>query len=385
MSDSNRVQLAYVEESTFGEVESGGNLQVLRFTSESLHQETTTQPSNEIRDDRQVTDVKRTKIGASGAVNLELSYGSYDDLLQAALMSGAWSSIVTETETTFSMAVSDNSVNDSASGFVTAGYAANQWAKISGFTTTANNGYFKIVSVVAGKMVLSGGTVADEVAGDSVTIKMGAQIVNGTTCPSFNIEKKFADLSNKFAILTGMCLDQMSLNIAADAIINGTFNLLGKSEASAASSSGTGYDSANSNETLSAIDDVTSILENQISYDTTQLSLQLQNNLRDRIKVGSLGTISIGKGVLNLTGTIQAYFEDSTVMDKYLNFTSSSLAIVIEDGSENAYIIDLPQIKYTSGQRVAGGQNQDIIADMAFNAYRNSSEDVTIRIARFAA
>jgi hypothetical protein len=378
------VQLAFIEESVFGQKETGSNLQVLRFTSESLHQESDHAQSGEIRDDRQVSDVIRTRVRAAGDIGLELSYNAYDDFMQAALMSAAWSSLVTVgPATTISAANSDNSFNDTGSGF--GSIVANQWIKVSGFTTATNNGYFKVVSATADKIVVSGGTLTDEDAGDSVTIKMGPQIVNGTTCPSFNIEKQYTDLSNELAILTGMCIDQFNLNVAAGEIITGGFTFMGSAEESATASSGTGYDAATTKDVMSAVDDVENILENQATFDITAFSMQLQNNLRDRIQVGTAATISIGTGVLSITGTMKAYFESRAILDKFLNQSTSSLAILMEDAAGNAYILELPQLKYTAGQRNAPGQSQDVIADMGFTAYRNPTEDVTIRIAKFDA
>lgn len=384
MSDSDRMQLAAVRETTFGELVTVSDLQILRHTGESLRQETNTVSSSEIRDDRQVSDVIRTNLNAAGDINLEVSYGAYDDFLEAGLMSAAWSTPVTIGPiTTLSTSDVDNSINDSGDGLAT--IVANQWVKVSGFTTEANNGYFKVVSVASGKIVVSGGTLVTEVAGDSVTIAMGAQVVNGTTGVSYNIEKQFADLSNEFAILTGMTIDTFSLDIASDQILTGSFGFLGKQEVSAASSSGTGYTAATTDDVMNAVDDVTSILENQASFDTVSMSLQLQNNLRSRLQVGSLGAISIGNGTVDLTGTLQAYFESKTTMDKYRNMTATSLTIAIEDGDGNGYVIDMPRVKFTSGQQVAGGQSQDIIADLGFTAYMHATEEVTIRIARFPA
>ena len=94
MSDANRVQLAYVAESTFGEKEEGSDLQILRYNSESLKQDMATTISEEIRSDRQISDVARIGLSASGAIDFELSYGSHDDFLKAALMALSWSTEV---------------------------------------------------------------------------------------------------------------------------------------------------------------------------------------------------------------------------------------------------------------------------------------------------
>jgi hypothetical protein len=78
-------------------------------------------------------------------------------------MATAWSSAVTIGPlATLSAASADNSFNDSANGL--AGLVVNQWIRVSGFTTAANNGYFKIVSVTAAKVVVKGGTLVVETA-----------------------------------------------------------------------------------------------------------------------------------------------------------------------------------------------------------------------------
>ncbi|MHC5053641.1 MAG: phage tail tube protein, partial [Planctomycetota bacterium] len=357
----------------------------LRFTGESLKQETSVEESNEIRDDRQVADVKRSSVRAGGDINFELSYGALDDLLEAALMSADWSTEVEDTQTTFSMVASDNSINDSGSGFVTAGFLANQWVKISGFTTAANNGYFKIVSVAAGKMVLAGGTVADESAGDSVTITMGPQIVNGTTERFFSIERGYKDIA-KYAIYSGMEVSGMSLAVAAGGLVTGGFSFMGKDETSSASSYSKGTaQAADANDVMSAVDEVQSILEGMASQSVKELSLSIANNLRERMVVGEVGPESLGAGRLAVSGSFQIYLADSTLLDKYLNQTASSLAVIFEDAAGNAYVVDFPQIRYSGGERVAGGKDTDIMAAVSFAAYRDETEDVTVRIARFAA
>jgi hypothetical protein len=96
-------------------------------------------------------------------------------------------------------------------------------------------------------------------------------------------------------------------------------------------------------------------------------------------------TLVLGKGALNISGTLKAYFATAALMDKYLNFTASSLAFLVNDTAGNAYVFDLPEVKYTDGQRCSGGQSQECMADMKFSASRDATENVTIRIVKFAA
>lgn len=470
MSNSDNMQLAYAQESSFG-VAVTGPFNVLRFTSESLKQNTSTTRSAEVRPDRQVGDITRNSVNAGGGVNFELSAQSQDDMLKAALMADSgWSTLPSKTAitiaaantgnkltdsgngfvtagfvsgqrvtisgftgagttangtftlgtvaageivligatlvddaagesvtiqvvtpritaATISAAAGDNSLNDSGNGFLTAGFAANQWVKVSGFTgaSTTANGYFKIVTAAAGKLVVSGATLIDDAAGESVTILAGESIVNGTTMPSFNLEKKFSDLASELAVLKGMAVDQMSLNVTAEAIITGSLSFMGKNEVSLAASTGNAYAAAPTTDVMNAVDHVLHIIEGGAGsdFDARAFSLQLANNLRTRLEIGEVGISSLGKGKCIVTGKLQAYYTTKAIMDKYLAMTASSLAVVVKDTAGNAYIVDLPRLRYTDGQRVAGGENQDIVADMSWSACMHPTEGITARIVRF--
>ena len=394
MSDSNLVQIAIAAEETFGVAVTVGNLKILRHTGESLKQDTASETSKEIRSDRQISGAKRTKISASGGINFELSYGTYDDLLKAALMADAdWTAADSVTGTNIQAIQTGNKIQ-SATDDAFKDWPVGAWVKISGFTTTGNNGYAKIVSVTHSDtpttenniLTLSGITIATESAGDTVIVKLASQIKNGVLCPSFNIEKKYTDLTDIFSLLKGMCVDGMSLTTSPEAMITGGFTFMGANEVSAAASVAAGYDVATTTEVMAAVDNVYSILENQADFDATEFSLALANNLRTRLILGNGGnTLVLGKGALNLTGTLKAYFATAALMDKYLNSTASSLAFIVTDTAGNAYVVDLPAVKYADGQRVAGGQSQDCIADMKFTAYMHATELITIRIAKFAA
>ena len=197
-------------------------------------------------------------------------------------------------------------------------------------------------------------------------------------------EKEFTDVSNAFAVYRGMVVGSMSIEMAAGAVATGTFSFTGKREEDAAVSIGTVPSlELSANPVITAIEDTNAILEDGDLFGATQLSLVVENNLRARNQIGTLGSISIGAGVISVTGTLQGYFENKGIIVKYLDFETSSIAFLATDAGGNVYVYDMPKVKYSSGQRVAGGQNSDIIADMGFTAVRCPSENITLRIAKF--
>lgn len=85
------------------------------------------------------------------------------------------STTVTLTASTISALASDNSINDSAAGFVTAGFAMGDQVRIQGFTGNVVNNLFsaRITALTAGKMTFGGtdgDVIVDDAAGESVTV-----------------------------------------------------------------------------------------------------------------------------------------------------------------------------------------------------------------------
>jgi hypothetical protein len=386
MSDANRVSLSYAGETVFGVTPSGPapTLKYLRFVSEKLALSTSVATSKELRSDRQVADVIRTDLSEGGSIDIELSYGAYDDLLLYALQGASWAAAVTQTLTTLSTVTGTQKLHRSAGSFISDGYKQYSWVEVSGFATAANNGIFKITAIDATDLTLVGATtLVTEAAGPSVTVKQGEYITNGITLKSLVMEKAYLDLATTFTILNGMCIDGMELKIAAKEMVTGSFSLLGKIEASAAATCGAGYTMAPSNDVMNAIDNIVAILEAGVAASGVSASFKLANSLRQRTQIATLGPVSIGSGTIAVDGSFVAYFANPTLANKHRNFTDSSIAFIFRDAQLNSYAIDFPKVNYTKSDILATGINEDVMVDMGFTASRHASENVTIRITRF--
>ena len=383
MSNTAQAQVAYIKETDFNTQKTGSALQILRYSGESLKQDAGVSQGEEIRGDRQIPSMRRTRKSASGGINGLFSYGTYDDLLASVLQAASWNAAVTVGPIiTISAASGDNSFNDSGSGF--GSLVVNQWVYVTGFTTAGNNGFFKIATKTTGKITVTGGTLVSEDAGDSVTVKQGAYIVNGVTLDTYNFERKYADLATELALLTGMALNGLSLAIPQEGDISIGFDLIGGGEQSLATTGGSGYTAATTTEKFNGLD-VNHLYENLADLTVANFSLQINNNLRSRLVIGSSGILSIGSGNINVSGALRTYYTSKTLFDKWLNETATALALAISDAAGNRYVIDLPKVKFTAGARVASGPNDDCFADLQWTAYMHATEAITARIARFAA
>jgi len=385
---ADQVGLSYVDEdSTWGTVPASPTLQNLRFTGESLKQDTDSVASREIRSDRQVTDFIRTGVRANGSINFELSYGTYDDFMRAGLLSAAWTSPVTVIATSAVDVTAASNKFEPHTGTWTATPAAGTWIKTSGFSETGNNGYFKVASATSGEIVVTckNSTLANENA-SAASITGGAYIVNGTTTAdnSFSIERKHSDIASVFEYWTGMMIPSFSMEVPANGLITGTFDFLGKREYSATATIGTGYDTATTTDVMNCIDDVDAFFINEAAYDITGFNFATNNNLRERLEVATLGAVSVGAGKFGVSGGIKAYFEDNTELDYYRDWTTTNCALSVTKSS-NTYIFDWPTMKVKAGSAPATGENTDLIADMEFESYMDSAESITMRVSKFPA
>lgn len=401
-SDTNRVAMLYSKETSYGVLPGTANFQTLRYTSESFKQDTDSTQSQEIRADRAVADIIRTGVSASGEIGFELSYGTYNDLMAAVLGDAdtAFSAIHTLSAlTTISASAVDNSFNDTANSFTVGnGYVAGAWIKVSGFaggSAANNNRVWKIRSRSSdAKIIVEGGIVVTDTAGDPVTIVRGGNIRTGTTLATYTIEKQFTDLVNNFEYIKGVAFDRMSLEITPDGIITGSFTTLGKRAESGAITLITGATgAATTTPVMNGIDNVLLIMEGfegafaAPSLTITGFSFEIGNNLRTRLEVGTLGAVSLGTGTHDVTGTVSFYYPDAAnvMLDKYLNWTASSFAIVVGESasSNNVYVFDFPQVRYTDGSRNATGINDDVMVDLSFQAYLDATLGYTMQIVKF--
>lgn len=405
MADSNRLKMLAVQENSFAVTPSTPAMFEMRFTSESLSETPQTDTSKEIRSDRQVPDVARMDVSTSGDVAFELSppvLGStvttppnnmFDAMFPAALQASAWSAPATVTGTTISVDDGDSSFNHSGGGF--SAIAVGQWFRSSNFANPANNGVWKVVAKPSNNKIIVTGKVElmTETSGSSRTLFFPPQIVNGVAFKSFSLEKRFTDLTNEFALLTGQAIGGMSLSIQRGSFVTGSFSFTGKREAGAGSTVAGSVIAATTTPIMTATDDLDCFMEGwDVSggiraASATGLTINLNNNLRGQADAGDYGPKSMGSGSVAVSGTFTTYFRDRSLMDKATSLAQTNLAAVLRRhaaGAANGWVIELPAVKFTSARRVGGGLNQDIMAELTYTAFRNASEDATIRIARLS-
>lgn len=394
LASSSRLALRYKPEATFATPVSASNCYGLRITGESLNYDLKTDTSNEIRSDRQITDLIPVDAEGNGGFSFEMSYAEYDSFIEAVLQ-GTWTvfgtngvSAAVPTSATF------------AAGTLTAGGATTganaftnlvmgQWVKIAGSTISGQNIWAQVSTTVppTSTVLTFQGTPFTGLTGNggvAVTVS-GARVVNGTTQRSFTLEKNFGDISQTVTY-KGMVHNKLSLKLASGALLTGESEFLGQG---ASQQAGTllnaSVTASTANAVMNGVSNVANILEGGAALSGTyikSLSLDISNNLRGQDAIGTLGNVGVASGTVEVTGSIELYFADGTLYQKFINNTSSSLSFRINDASLNGYVFTLPNVKYSGGKINAGGINQDVMVSLNFQALRDSVSGNTIVIDR---
>lgn len=182
MADTNRVQLAYVEESTLGTTPTIATttvMRAIRATGETLNFNISNITSNELRSDRMTTDLIQSSAQNSGDLNFEMSYPtqrSFLDQLFGAALFNTWScvpykhNIVAATEIT---SVASSGVFNVASGG--ASFIANHLVRATGFTNAGNN-----TTTGAAKVSTSGATSVTMAGGGLSTVSEASPPIGAT-------------------------------------------------------------------------------------------------------------------------------------------------------------------------------------------------------------
>jgi len=388
MANGSRHSMRYIAESTYGTTPATPAFKPIRHTSTTLGLSKESLQSEEIRDDRQIADFRHGAYQVGGDMNIELSFASFDDLLEAVLL-GTWTA--TKTTGSATLAATVGTITRSTGSFVVDGFAVNDIVVNKGFTNAGNNGRFRVSAVVALTLTLTpleGQTMVVEAAAAARQVdSLRAILKAGTVRRSFTVERFFGDIltiDKPYHRFTGVEFNTLALAISANAMITGTLGVLGQNMTTdTAIVAGATYAAPT---TTSPLDSFTGTLNEAGTPIAviTEIQLNVENGLEARFVVGSKASIRPSIGRSNCSGQITAYFENSLLLDKFINETESNIVFELPDGAGNKYIFTLPRIKYNGGQPDVEGEGP-ITLSMPFQALLNAATSTNIQIERVPA
>jgi hypothetical protein len=204
----------------------------------------------------------------------------------------------------------------------------------------------------------------------------------GTTPKYFSFEDAANDIS-QFRLFTGMAVSTLNVSIAPNQMVTGTFDLVGKTMTQAATTASTGG-APTASSTNAPFDSYSGTITDGGSglAIVTSLDFSLTNSFAPTFVIGSDSAQQLEFGRAIVEGTMTVYYEDATLINKFLNETESSLSVSVDDPTgASSYTFDFPRVKY-NGAAVPVQNPASRLITIPFVSLFDTTEGTNLKLTR---
>lgn len=375
-------RVAFKKESSWGTAAGTSGGQYLRRVTSSLDLRKQTYQSAEIRRDYQVSDMRHGVRSVEGSISGELSAGTWQKFLAAALRRDFGTAPTTGALTNVTAAATAPQFVRASGSFLTDGFKVGMVIRWSGWATTGatnNARNFLITALTATNMTgvfLDGTTPGAKASGDSVT---GLAVGKHTYAPasshtddSFSIEHWYSDIAQSELFL-GCKLQSLGFQLPPTGIATIEGQFLGKDVTTATSE----YYSTPTAETttgvLAAVNGALYVQGAAVAL-LTGLNFSINGNMSGLPVVGSNSYADITEGRITVEGEMSVLFQDATFRDYFINETEVALTAVLT--SANSATADF--LAFTMPRIKVGGSSKDdgekgLVQTLPFTALYNGA------------
>lgn len=204
----------------------------------------------------------------------------------------------------------------------------------------------------------------------------------GTTPKFFSIEDAAEDIS-QYRLFTGMSVSSMSVSIAPNQMVTTTFSMIGKDMT--ISGSGKTVDSATIAQPFDSYSGDVSIGDvgnSTTSAIVTSIDFSIDNAQAPTFVVGDDSAPQLETGMATVEGTFTAYFEDDSLINRFIDETETELVVSVNDPtSANEYTFTFPKIKINGADVPVEGQTSRVIT-LPFVALYDDTSETNLMIQR---
>ena len=369
-------QVSYVTEATFGTTPPAPSMVALRNVSCSLQLTKDTFQSREIRSDRQITDFRHGTHQIGGDIAFELSWSEFDTLFQAGFC-GTWQTLMSITSATIGCRTTGSRIYSASVTFTA--FNTGDCIYVTGFTGAGigTNGIHLVTGASSATLFCAYSTLASKAAGSTINVKRLSSLRNGTTERSFTFERGYTDIT-LYEHLEGCVVNGVDLALRPNAIVTGTLRIMGKSTLATTTSLGTPAAS----QTGSPYDTFTGAIKEAgaVVAFVTGVDFRLENGGAHTFIIGSKYTQKVVLGRCNITGTVELFLEDKSMINKFIDETASYLEFDV-GGTDNYYKFFIPNVKFGGAEHPVDGEGP-ITLRMPFQAVYSSTYGYTAQITR---
>jgi len=204
----------------------------------------------------------------------------------------------------------------------------------------------------------------------------------GTTPKFFSIEDYAADI-DQARVFTGMSVSTMAISLAPNQMVTTTFGMVGKDMAISATektqdaaSGAAPFDAYSGDISIGNVGGAAPVAI------VTALDFTLNNSYAPTFVIGDDSAPSLEYGRAEVEGTLTAYFEDASLINRFLNETETEIEVSVDDPTgANTYTFTFPRVKINSADVGVDGPTSRMIS-MSFVALYDTTEGTNLKITR---
>ena len=204
----------------------------------------------------------------------------------------------------------------------------------------------------------------------------------GTTPKFMSIEDYAADI-DQARVFTGMSVSTMGISLAPNQMVTTTFGMVGKDmtmsateKTQDAASGAAPFDAYSGDISIGNVGGASAVAI------VTALDFTLNNSYAPTFVIGDDSAPSLEYGRAEVEGTLTAYFEDASLINRFLNETETEIEVSVDDPTgANSYTFSFPRVKINSADVGVDGPTSRMIS-MSFVALYDATEETNLKITR---
>ena len=204
----------------------------------------------------------------------------------------------------------------------------------------------------------------------------------GTTPKFFSIEDYAADI-DQARLFAGMSVSTMAISLAPNQMVTTTFGMVGKNMTmSQTQKTQTAASGAAPFDAYSGDIAIGNVAGSSAVAIVTGLDFTLNNSFAPTFVIGDDSAPSLEYGRAEVEGTMSVYFENDSLINRFLNETESEISVSVNDPTGvNAYTFLFPRVKINSADVGVDGPTSRIIK-MSFVSLFDTTQATNLKITR---
>tara|TARA_R110000744_G_scaffold39566_1_gene90021 strand:+ start:1569 stop:2480 length:912 start_codon:yes stop_codon:yes gene_type:complete len=200
----------------------------------------------------------------------------------------------------------------------------------------------------------------------------------------FSVEDYAADI-DQARLFTGLSVSTMGISLAPNQMVTTTFGMIGKDmtisateRTQDAASGAVPFDAYSGDIGIGNVAGASTVAI------VTALDFTLTNSFAPTFVIGDDSAPSLEYGRAEVEGTLTVYFEDASLINRFLNETETEIEVSVDDPTgANTYTFQFPKVKINSADVGVDGPTSRMVT-MSFVALYDTTEETNLKITRTA-